>query len=321
MHTGPKVGAFLNSTLGNAAELIIATVALKSGQYTLVKASLAGSILGNLLLVLGLGFLLGGFKNGRLRYDRTLAGVNSNLLLLAVVGLIIPTLLIITTHQHTPGDAVQALNHASDWVAGFLIVLYILGMVFTFTKDGGAKAEHSEVEAHSLADVPSSAGNDADPEGHHVAEWSVKKSISILVVVTGCIVVLSELLVGAIEPVVKQSGISELFIGIILLPIVGNVAENIVAVRAALKNQMNLSLGIAMGSSTQIALFVAPALVLLSLVVGPSPMDLHFTAMEVGSLAMVIANFISLDGESNWLEGAMLLGLYGILAVGFFYAG
>ena len=325
-HTGPKIGAFLNATLGNAAELIITIVALQAGKYTLLKASISGSILGNLLLVLGASLLLGGLKNGQMKYNRTLAGVNSCMLLLAVAGLIVPSML---SMAHTTSGAGPDLVGASVCVSIFLILIYILGMLFTFSKGSNEVEELQASVAFAgpgvlKGNIPHEAGEPApakhEDEEHHEL-WSVKKSVVILAIATGLIVVMSEFLVGAVEPVVQKWGISEFFIGIILVPIVGNVAEHIVGVQVALKNQMDLSLGIALGSSTQIALFVAPVLILLSLFVGPQAMDLHFSALEVGSLTMavVVANFISLDGESNWLEGAMLLGLYLILGVGFYF--
>ncbi len=314
--TGPKLGGLLNATLGNAAELIITLVALQAGKYTLIKASIAGSILSNLVMGVGLSLLLGGMKNGLLKYDRTAAGVNSTMLLIAVTALIVPT---VFAGSHSPAMLTQDLNHLSIGVACILLVMYVLGVIFTFSR--------SPTEAH-LTDMPLSGGGlegDATPGEHepseHAPRWSVKFSLMMLAIATIFIVALSELLVGAVEPVVQQWGISEFFIGLILVPIVGNAAEYIVAIRVALKNQMDLSLSISLGSSTQIALFVAPVLVLLSFIMGPTPMDLHFHMFEVVAvtLGVLTATFISLDGESTWLEGAQLLAVYMLFGVASFF--
>ena len=302
--TGPKLGGFLNATLGNAAELIITIVALNAGKVTLVEASITGSILGNLLLILGFSMLLGGFKNGRLKFDRTLAGVNSTMMILAVIALIVPT---VFEAFHGPEHLAEDLEALSLGVAGVLLLLYVLSIVFTFTSNFG---EHKPETAAS-----------GEATHHHQARWSVPLSGGILAASTLAIVFLSEFLVGAVEPVVHEWGISEFFIGIILVPIVGNVAEHLVGVQMAIKNRMDLSLSISLGSSTQIALFVAPLLVFISLFVGPEPMNLYFNTFEVVALgvSVLIAALISLDGESHWLEGAQLLAVYTILGIAFFF--
>lgn len=313
IHTGPRIGGLLNATLGNAAELIITIVALSAGKIELVKASITGSILGNLLLILGASLLLGGLKHGKQRFDRTLAGVSSTMMTLAVIGLIIPTLFELIRELQTGKIDVlntnvvdPALDSLSLWVAGILMVLYVLSLIFTFQTP--ENASHSGVDDHSTEEVA------------HKAKWSVPMSVGVLTVCTLAIVFMSEFLVGAVEPVVASLGVSELFLGIIIIPLVGNVAEHIVGVQVAYKNKMDLSLMISLGSSMQIALFVAPLLVFVSLLFGPE-MTLFFSLFEVIglTLAVFIATLVSIDGESNWLEGAQLLAVYLIIALGAFF--
>jgi len=297
--TGPKLGGFLNATLGNAAELIITIVALNAGKVTLVQASITGSILGNLLLILGLSMMLGSYRHGLLKFDRTLAGVSATMMILAVIGLIVPT---VFEAFHGPEHLAEDLEALSLGVAGVLLLLYVLSVVFTFTANYQDRPPDDEMAGHQ-------------------ARWSLPLSGGILAASTIAIVFLSEFLVGAVEPVVHEWGISEFFIGIILVPIVGNVAEHLVGVQMAMKNRMDLSLSISLGSSMQIALFVAPLLVFISLFVGPQPMNLFFHTFEVVALgvSVLIAALISLDGESHWLEGAQLLAVYAILGLAFFY--
>ncbi|NWG19406.1 MAG: calcium/proton exchanger [Chloroflexi bacterium] len=315
IHTGPKVGGLLNATLGNAAELIITIVALREGKFDLVKASITGSILGNLLLILGLSLLLGGIRHGIQRFDRNLAGVAATMMMLSVVGLMIPTLFeLLREVQNGAVDVFNtnvrdpALDALSLWVAGVLIVLYVLSLIFSFQKpERGIGA-------------PTGVTDPTAEIEHHTAKWSVPVSLGILAAATIAIVFLSEFLVGAVEPVVEQLGVSELFLGVILIPIVGNVAEHIVGVQVAMKNKMDLSLSISLGSSMQIALFVAPLLVFVSLLFGRE-MTLYFSLFEVAALTLAVlcATQVSLDGESNWLEGAQLLAVYFIIGLGFFY--
>jgi Ca2+:H+ antiporter len=314
IHTGPKIGGLLNATLGNAAELISTIVALRAGKYELVKASLTGSILGNLLLILGFSLLLGGVKHGIQRFDRATAGVSASMMTLAVIGLIIPTLFeLVREIQVGAVDVFQTevadpqLNALSLGVAAILIVLYLLSLLYMFRQPDGARPG---VDDHS------------DEEEAHKAKWSVPVSVGVLAAATLVIVFLSEFLVGAVEPVVVGLGVSELFLGIIIIPLVGNVAEHIVGVQVAYKNKMDLSLAISLGSSMQIALFVAPLLVFISLLFGRE-MTLFFSLFEVAGLALAVllASLISLDGRSNWLEGAQLLAVYLILALGFYYIG
>ncbi len=298
VYTGPKVGALLNATLGNAAELIITIVAIREGLLELVKASISGSILGNILLVLGASILVGGLKNGRQRFDAHLAGISATMMTLAVVALLIPALFIAGPHGIPRSDR-EAL---SIGVAGVLIVLYLLYIYYTifYQAEPGTPGEQPLTEEH--------------------AEWSLWAALGALVGSTVAVVAMSEILVGSIEPVVAEWGLSELFLGVVLVPIIGNVAEHFVAVQVAAANKMDLSLGIAIGSSLQIALFVAPVLVFVSLLLG-HPLTLVFNEYEVAALAgaVGVATFISIDGESNWLEGAQLLAVYLIVGIGFLF--
>jgi len=294
-HTGPRLGGLLNATLGNAAELIITIFAIRADLLELVKASITGSILGNVLLVLGLSILLGGLKNGIQRFDRSHAGINSTMLILAVVGLGIPSLFshAIEVKHH------EAVEYLSLGVALILIVIYGLSLIYAFFA------------------LPS---REEDEEAHIHRGWNTSKASGVLVAATLLIAWLSEILVGAVEPVIEAVGITEFFLGIIVIPLVGNVAEHLVGVQMAIKNRMELSLAISVGSSLQIALFVAPALVFISLLMG-NPLTLVFNQFELISLvaAVLIAALVSLDGESNWLEGAQLLVVYTIIGLAFFY--
>lgn len=310
IHTGPRIGGLLNATLGNAAELIITIVALQRGLVDLVKASITGSILGNLLLILGAALLLGGLKHGTQRFDRRVTGLAAAQMTLAVIALAIPTLFAIALPK---GDELRL----SEEVAIVMMVLYGLYLLYTLsprrTADGARDKPTDDGHVATGVEIDESAE-------HHTAKWSVRTAVAVLAVATLGIVILSEFLVGAVEVVVTEFGLSEVFLGIILIPFVGNVAEHLVAVTAAYKNKMELSLAISLGSSLQIALFVAPLLVFISLFVGPTPMNLVFSSFELVVLfaATLIATIVSLDGESNWLEGAQLLAVYLIIAFGFF---
>ncbi|MCP4358783.1 MAG: calcium/proton exchanger [Chloroflexi bacterium] len=293
---GERAGGLLNATLGNAAELIISISALRAGLITLVLASITGSILGNILLVLGASLLLGGLKNGIQKFNRKSANIDATMLILAVVALGIPSLFNWSLEPNF--DAVEGLSIGAS-VA--MLVVYALSIVYSFTS--------STPEGDPMA-----------REAHATEGWTTTHSIIILVIAVAFIVYLSETLVHAVEPVTEELGLSEFFLGIILIPLVGNVAEHLVAVQVALKNKMDLSLSIAIGSSLQIALFVAPLLVFISLALG-NPMPLEFNQFEVAAMiaAAFVAAFVSLDGESNWLEGVMLLTVYAILGIGFFF--
>lgn len=300
IYTGPKIGALLNATLGNAAELIITVLALRQGLIEVVKASIAGSIIGNILVVLGLSLLLGGLKNGTQFFDPKTAGTNATMMGLAVVSLTIPAAFALGPPAMRP--SAQDISFLSDGLAIVLIVSYALYILFSLR-------EQSPV---STAAAP------------HEEQPSMKLPLALALMAASTIgvVFMSEILVGAIEPVAEEWGLSELFIGVMLIPLVGNIAEHIVAVQVAIQNKMDLSLGIAIGSGLQIALFVTPVLVGVSLLMG-HPMTLVFNSYELAGLigAVLISVLISLDGESNWLEGAQLMALYIILGIAFFFAG
>jgi len=296
-YTGPKIGALLNATLGNAAELIITIIALREGLTEVVKASIAGSIIGNILIVLGLSLLFGGLKNGTQRFDAQTAGVNSTMMSLAVVVLCVPAVIALGDSHLRPSD--HDIERLSDGMAIVMIVLYGLYLLYTLR---GGKTNITEADT-----------------SHH-ATMKLPTAIGILVASTAAIVVMSEVLVGALEPTAASWGLSEFFIGIMLVPLIGNIAEHLVAVQVAIQNKMDLSLGIAVGSGLQIATFVTPALVLAGWAMG-TPMTLVFNPYELLALigATLIAVLISVDGRSNWLEGAQLVGLYAVLALAFYF--
>ncbi|MGE5220793.1 MAG: calcium/proton exchanger [Omnitrophica WOR_2 bacterium] len=296
-YTGPRFGALINATLGNAAELIITIAAIRLGLLELVKASITGSILGNLLLVLGMSVLLGGVRNGIQTFDRRHASSNAILLVLAVLILLIPSLL---SHSIGPEGSTK-VEVLSLGVAGVMILLYGSGLLFSFVDKHGVLA----------AEV-------ADP-GTPQPGWSIRMALFILFLATLGTVYFSELLVNSVEPVVASLGISEFFVGIIFIPIIGNVAEHIVAVQVAIRNKMSLSVEITVASSLQIALFVAPVLVFVSLLFG-HPLTLIFNQFELLALVagILIAALVSADGETNWLEGAELLAIYLVLGLAFF---
>lgn len=299
--TGPRIGGLLNATLGNAAELIITIVAIREGLLELVKASITGSILGNLLLVMGLAMVIGGARHGIQTFDRTNATRNAVLLVLAVVALVIPSLLSQYVGDSSELQTDPQVEALSLGVAGVMIVLYALALVYSLRSEGPPLAHKP-----AKGEVPTPA-------------WSLRQALIILALATFGVVIASELLVGAVEPVVAGLGISEFFLGIILIPIIGNVAEHLVAVEVAGQNQMDLSVEIAVASSLQIALFVAPVLVFISLLFG-NPLQLIFNEFELLALiaGVSITALVSVDGESNWLEGSELLAVYIILALAAF---
>jgi Ca2+:H+ antiporter len=298
IYTGPKIGALLNATLGNAAELIITIVALNKGLVDVVKASIAGSIIGNILVVLGFSVLLGGLKNGTQRFDQRAAGANATMMALAVLALLIPALFSL------PGENGRLKTHdierLSDGVAVVMILIYVLYLVFSLR--GTSPAEHEQEQET------------------HVASMRLQTAIGILAGSTIAIVVMSEILVGAIEPTAEDWGLTDLFIGVMLIPLVGNIAEHLVAVQVAIANKMDLSLGIAIGSGLQVALFVTPVLVFAGLILDQT-MTLVFNNYELAGLAAatLIAVLISVDGESHWLEGAELIALYAMLGLAFYF--
>lgn len=298
---GAKMGALLNATLGNAAELIITIAAIRAGLLDVVKASITGSIIGNILLILGLSLLLGGIKHGFQRFGRRSASVSVTMMTLAIIGLVIPAIFAqaIEAHDHF------SVEYLSIGVAIALMLVYALSLVFSF------RMKPEDDQSHEMPGEATTT--------EHVT-WGLKRAFAVLGVSVVFIAALSEILVGAIEPLVRANGLTELFVGIIVVPIIGNAAEHLVAVEMAMKNKMEVSLGIALGSSLQIALFVAPLLVFISLIMG-NPMTLVFNPFELAALAaaVLIAAFIAFDGESNWLEGVQLLIVYIILALAFYY--
>lgn len=296
-YTGPRVGGLLNATLGNAAELIITLAAVRAGLLELVKASITGSILGNLLLVLGFSIVLGGIKHGTQFFDQKNAGNYAILLTISIIALVIPSLF---SHSIGPEGSV-GVEALSLGVAVVMILMYALGLIY------------------SLKVTPSPITHSSTQEDEAQHAWSKTTAFIVLGIATAGVVVLSEILVGAVEPVVEQLGVSEFFLGIILIPVVGNVAEHLVAVQVALRNKMDLSVEIALSSSLQIALFVAPLLVFVSLVL-KHPLTLIFNQFELLALGggVLISVLVASDGESNWLEGAGLLGVYIIMGIAFF---
>ncbi len=297
--TGPQIGGLLNASLGNAAELIITIVAITAGKMALVKASIIGSILGNLLFVLGLSLLMGGLKHGTQKFDRSRVSVDANMVILAAIAISIPSLF-----NELIEPNIQRVETLSLTTAAVVLVLYALSIFYTLRQPATNHA------AHGAAIEPTHAG----------PRWSTSRALLIMVGAVAGLAVMSEFLVGSLEVVTETFGLSEFFVGIILVPLIGNVAEHLVAVQVAIKNQMDLSLSIALGSSLQIALFVAPLLVFISLFLG-NPMTLEFNHPEVLAMvaASIIAALVAIDGRSNWLEGAMLIAVYLILGIGFFF--
>ncbi|MDQ3981260.1 MAG: calcium/proton exchanger [Actinomycetota bacterium] len=292
---GPQKGGLLNATFGNVTELIIAFFLILEGELAVVKASITGSIIGNVLLVLGLSFLVGGWGREEQRFNRAASSLHSSSLVIAVIGLLMPALFALTpTATNFRREAV------SVGVSVILIALYGLGLLF------------------SLKTHKSLFRSDFD---HGEAKWSVGKALGLLGGATVLVALMSEFLVAALEPTVEQLGVSKLFVGLIVVPIVGNAAEHSSAIILAAKDKMDVSIEIAIGSSTQIALFIAPLLVFLSLLVGEPHLDLIFSSFEIAAVAFssIVLGFIALDGRSNWFEGAQLVGAYCIMAVSFFF--
>lgn len=307
-HYGAGIGGLLNATFGNAAELIIGLVALKEGLLEVVKASITGSIIGNALLVLGASMIAGGLKFETQRFNRTAVSIGTTLLVLSTIGLIIPAIF----HMLVSGTPEAHEQELSLEIAVVLFICYILSLVFSLrTHSHLYVGENSEDSEEALEEA---MGGSAE------APWSRKKSVVVLVVATVFVAILSEFLVGAVEHTAKAWGLSDVFIGVILVAIVGNAAEHSTAVLMALKNHMDLAINIAIGSSIQIALFVAPLLVFCGYLFD-QPMNLLFTTFEVLSIAISawIVVLISSDGESTWLEGVMLLAVYLIIGMAFFY--
>ncbi len=301
-HTGEGVGGLLNATFGNAAELIIAIAALQRGLHDVVKASLTGSIIGNILLVAGLAMLAGGIRHRTQSFQALAARAQATLLTLSAIALVVPAVF-----HHVAGASREVENDLSLEISVVLLAIYGAHLVFSLV-----------THRSFFRGLPSSTEAGA---GEPHAPWSRGRSIAVLAVSTALIAWMSEVLVGSVEQAAHAWGMSQVFVGVIVVAVIGNAAEHSSAIVMAWKNRMDLSLSIAVGSSIQVALFVAPLLVLLSHGVGPGPMDLVFTPAEVLAVVVtaVIAAQIASDGESNWLEGAMLLAVYAMLALAFYF--
>lgn len=302
---GSGLGGLLNATFGNAAELILAIAALRAGHPEVVKASITGSIIGNLLLILGLAMLAGGWKFSELKFSARAAESGASLMLLAVIGLVVPALLH-TTRPDLPEPTFYRLSVAISVV---LLVLYVASLVFQLRTHPHIWATEGE------------AGQEAGEEHPEEApELSVRRAVLLLIGATVGVAVVSEYLIHALEGATHAFGFTATFTGVVVLAIVGNAAEHSTAVLMALKGQMNLSVTVAMESSKQIALFVAPVLVILSSALG-SPMSLEFTVIEIAAIVVAVmsATLLVLDGRTHWLEGAMLVGVYAILGCAFYF--
>jgi len=301
-HVGEGIGGLLNATFGNAAELIIAIVALRAGLYDVVKASLTGSIIGNILLVFGLSALIGGARFPVQTFNKTAANLGTTMLTLAAIGLVVPAIF----HFVVAGGPAVAEQDLSLEISIILMTTYVLSLVFTLRTH-----RHLYCGDH---------GEEAD-EAIGTKGWSTGKSLLVLLIATAFVALMSEFLVGAVVATAKSFGMTEVFVGVILVAIIGNAAEHSTAVLMAIKNKMDIAINIAVGSSIQIALFVAPVMVFLSYVIGPQPMDLIFTNFEVLAITLSVAimALISQDGESNWMEGVQLLAVYAILGIAFYF--
>jgi Ca2+:H+ antiporter len=295
--TGPQVGGILNATFGNIAELIIAFFALQAGLIEVVKASITGSIIGNLLLVLGASVLIGGLRHGTQKFSPQIASSNAALLVLAVIGLFVPAIFAFTVTEPTQGS----LTEESVLVAVALMIGYVLSLIYQFSNPALTLGGHGE------------------PEGHAGPIWTMRTAVVVLLGAAALLALLSEILVSSIGGFVESFGLSAFFVGVVLVPTIGNLAEHLVAVQLAAKDKMEFAMAVSYGSSLQVALFVAPVLVIIGALMG-QPMDLVFTPLEVAAVgaAVGISALIALDGESNWLEGGLLMIVYVILAISFF---
>ncbi len=310
--TGPGIGGLLNVTFGNAPELIIAFFALLEGLQEVVKASIVGSIIGNILLVMGAAMLVGGWSRDKQTFSQTAANAQSAMLMLALAALIFPAIFQLVHGGGLPGVGEERVDFGSDLeklsfgVAIVLLISYVAGLIFS-------------LKTHRAVFNPFGEGADSEEEEHH---WSVRRAGIYLALAAVAVGVMSEILVGSISEASEDIGLSEFFVGVFVVAIVGNAAEHWVAVLVAAKDKMDLAVNIAIGSSAQIALFVAPLLVLASFVVGPDPMALVFNGYELGALlfAVLIANLVTQEGESNWFEGVQLLALYAVLGLVFYFA-
>jgi Ca2+:H+ antiporter len=306
--SGPGVGGLLNVTFGNAPELIIALFALGEGLHEVVKASIIGSIIGNILLVLGAAMLFGGIGREKQFFSRTSASVQTSMLLLAAAALVMPAIFELVEGKGLPAPGAEIVDygstveHLSLAVAIVLALTYVAGLFFS-------------LKTHR--DIFNPEYEDEDSWG-----WSTRTSVLALAFAGVLVGIMSEILVGSISEASQAIGLSEFFIGVIVVAIVGNAAEHWVAVLVARKDKMDLSVNIAIGSSAQVALFVAPILVLASFFLGPHPLALVFNGFELGAIliAILIANYVTQDGESTWFEGLQLLAVYVVFGLAFYYA-
>lgn len=300
---GEGVGGLLNATFGNAAELIIAIAALRAGLYDVVKASIAGSIVGNILLVLGAAMLAGGLRHSEQHYNAPGARSQATMLTLAAIALFIPA-----AYRALVGEAdvASGLDSLSVAIAIVLLVVYALFLVFSLV-------------THAALFAGTQLAEEGDA---HAAPWTVTRATIVLAAATVAIAWMSEILVGAIEPAAHDLGLTRMFVGVFVVAILGNAAEHATAIAAAMKNRMELALSIAIGSSIQVALFVAPVLVLLSLVLGPAPMDLAFPAglVLIVFMSVLITGQVAGDGRSDWLRGVQLIAVYVVMGLAYYFA-
>jgi Ca2+:H+ antiporter len=300
---GPTVGSLLNVTFGNAAEIIIGVIAISAGLIDLVKASITGSILGNILLVFGLSLVAGGLKSKEQSFNKENSGIQSSMLFLAIIGLAVPTVLSSTVLKTVNIENQSKIQILSDILALLLLAVYILGIIFTFVT-------HKHLFALSKK----------EEEEEQLLSWTKKRSFLMLIISMVGVIIVSEVLVDSVEVTIKKFGFGELFVGAIVVGIVGNAAEHSGAIILARRGKIDLSIGIAAGSGTQVALFVVPTLVVSGILMGRS-FTLVFTIFELIAvfLAAIILNLIVHDGKSNWFEGVMLTVVYIIIAIGFFF--
>ncbi len=306
---GPGIGGLLNASFGNAAEMIIALFALREGLIDVVKASITGSILGNVLLVLGASFLAGGLKFERQKFNPVAAGMAATLLALAAIGLLVPAIFHahLLVHHH---EDVAIERELSLEISIVLFATYILMLLFSLK---------THKHLYTAAEEPSETAQVqySDVQDH----WSPRTALIVLLSATCGVAWMSELLVGAIEQASEQMGWNSMFVGVVVVAIVGNAAEHSTAVLVAMKNHMELSFQIAIGSGLQIALFVAPVLIFVSHLPGFTPLDLRFSMLEVMAVgaSVLVVGLVAFDGESNWMEGLLLIAVYIILAMAFYH--
>jgi Ca2+:H+ antiporter len=301
--SGPGVGGLLNATFGNAAELIIGFMALRAGETEIVKASLTGSILGNMLMVLGLAMLVGGWRHKELVFNRMTAEVGSGMMVLATVALVIPALYAAVT-QHREPEHLESISLDISYV---LIATYVFSLLF-------------QLKTHQRLFAPAEQASESRHQEDAARAWRVSHSLGVLLAAAVLVGFVSEFLVGAIHAAGEALGLGKVFMGVVVVAVIGNAAEHSTAVLMAARNKMDLAFGIAMGSSLQIALFVAPALVIAGHAIG-QPLGLEFTMLEVAGVmlsVMAVAHLAS-DGRTNWFEGLQLLAIYAILAIAFYY--